>query len=33
MIGALSPEWVAHTGIKTRNQDIPTKCEEEFPRE
>lgn len=33
MLGALSPEWVAQTGLKTKHQDIPpTKFEEDIPR-
>lgn len=33
MVGALSPEWVAHTNNKIKHCEIPTKCEEELHKE
>jgi hypothetical protein len=33
MVGAQSPEWVAHTGYKGKHCEMPVKCEEEVSRE
>lgn len=33
MVGALSPEWVAHTGNKVKQYDIQPKNEEEISKE
>ena len=33
MVGALSPEWVAHTGYKGKGQEIIPQKEEEIPKD
>ena len=33
MVGALSPEWVAHTGYKGKGQEIVPQKEEEIPKD